>query len=215
MHIALNHIIITDSLIHTDAKGEYKNLWDTYAQHKRKMDLPSGSGASEEPNWIFWKDFSKYNSLPRNKEAVGSFTADLFNDSRILGREDNHSSVVSVDDEVGTVASGGDVGDPLMSVASGGDVGDPLKSKTWAPTPRTTKKRKADTPDVGLQDVMKELHNMIKEDIPTTSQEMMRRSIVTGLQAILMDVSDTAILRRLSSELLAFAADRIESMSKK
>lgn len=53
------------------------------------MDLPSVSGASEEPNWIFWKDFSKYNSLPRNKEAVGSFTADLFNDARILGREDN------------------------------------------------------------------------------------------------------------------------------
>lgn len=116
---------------------------------------------------------------------------------------------------MGTVASGGDVGDPLMSVAYGGDVEDPLRSKTWAPTPRTTKKRKADTPDVGLQDVMKELHNMIKEDIPTTSQEMIRRSIVTGLQAILMDVLDTAILRRLSSELLAFAADMIESFSKK
>lgn len=52
------------------------------------------------------------------------------------------------------------------------------------------------------------LESLIKEDTPKTSQDMMRRSLVDGVQALLMDVSDTSTLARLSVEVLGFKEGR-------
>lgn len=90
-------MFITQPFICTDPQKEYKNIWDTYLKYRRKMEMPSGSGSSGEPDWVFWKDFSKYNNLPRNREPVGSFTKDLLTNSRKLEPEDNHAGQVHDD----------------------------------------------------------------------------------------------------------------------
>lgn len=92
---------------------------------------------------------------------------------------------------------------------------DPLSSVTWkAPKPAKRRKKEPLHPDNGLKDLFINLEKLIKEDTPKTSQEMMRRSLLDGVHAFLIDVSDTNTLRRLSAEVLAFVAERIDDMRK-
>lgn len=215
LHIPYRRII-TNLLIHPDPKGEYKNLWDTYVQHRRKMDMPSGSGASEEPNWAYWKDFSKYINLPRYREPVGSFTKDLLTDSRKLGPEDNYAGqeVEDEDDVVFVEDNTVSFGDQVFVVGTVPST-DPLSSKTWKAPPPAKRRRKETLPsDNELKDMLITLESLIKEDTPKTSQDMMRRSLVDGVQALLMDVSDTSTLARLSVEVLGFVSKRVEELKK-
>lgn len=155
------------------------------------MELPSGSGAPTEPDWVFWKDFSKYNTLPRARTGVGSFTIDLMAADRELGPEDNNTRereeeevVVLEEEEPLTI-----VGQRTQSASVG-------------------KKRKAQQVD-GME-LMGEVRKMLVEETAKTPQDLMIRSILDGMQALLMGVTDVRFLRRISSEVLAYTEEVID-----
>lgn len=62
--------------------------------------------------------------------------------------------------------------------------------------------------------MLNNFENLIKEDTPKTSHDMMKRSLVDGVHALLIYVSNTTKLARLSGEVLAFVAERIDEMRK-
>lgn len=128
--------------------------------------MPSGSGAADEPDWEFWKDFSKYNNLPRNRKPVGSFTVDIFSDSRDLGQEDNGGALNVEDDVVLVEATTVPIGDQTDVVSNVATI-DPLSSNTWkAPVPAKKRKKENLNCDNGLKDLFINLENLIKVDSP-------------------------------------------------
>lgn len=108
------------------------------------MNASSGSGSTSAEEWVFWKDFSKYDRSKKPRKTISTFTPDITVETRELGTED--SIVLCLSGEEVDDSSAKNTPDEAQIITP--DVSsksrlkrnsDPLASSRWKTSKRTKK----------------------------------------------------------------------------
>lgn len=178
------------------------------------MNAPSGSKATTGEEWVFWNDFTKYERSKKPRETRGNFN-DLTVDNRNLGAEDSVILFLSDDDGDSPISLLPDeqvnVQDSQAHSQSAAKRSrDPLGSKRCTANKRA--KRNATAGINEFNEVFASLADVLKEET-TSAKELNKRAMVDMIMAVLMEVEDTVIMRRLCLQAVEFLEEKVRSLN--
>lgn len=145
--------------------------------HKKKLNLPSGSSGGAEPNWAFWKDFSKFEKTQNERPLLSSLDID---DNFVFDAHEKDGNIII------------DLNESLVC--------DPpvvAPSRKRKKSPDATK-----SPSVG--DLMQILGAPDKEKSPIV---LARESVLNGISALLGSVHDVRTVIRLGQQITNYTME--------